>query len=307
MTNSVLISFIIPVLNDLEQALNTVTIINDLECSENVEVILVDDGSQQPISFTLPETSTLKLSILRLEENSGRSTALNNGVMKSCGKYVSFLDVDCEPDPNYIHQLIARISEGHEALFGHINFINDDEFIEAFENNVQKKRKNCSDNWELELTSACLTLPKDYFNQVGGFSSDFKRYGFEDRDFLIRLKRQYPHLKVKYCTELIVNHNDNTNLDSYLNKFFASGKYSSLVFRKKHPDEYKKMSYSKVDINTSKLISWVPIFLVKFICFTCYGSFKYIFNVLSPLSPLKAKFFKALKGLAYLNGTLSNL
>jgi len=298
-----LISFIVPVLNDTEQALKTVTLISKLEGSDNVEVIVVDDGSKLPISFSITNT-TFKWSIIRLEKNSGRSTAINIGARESSGHYVSFLDVDCEPERNYITRLKTLISEGNDVVFGHINFINIDAFFEGFEADVQAKRKGCGDNWELELTSACLTLSREYFDKVGGFSKDFKRYGFEDRDFLIRLKKEYPYLKKTYCQELMVNHIDNTNLSSYLNKFYASGRHSSVVFRMKHPEAYNKMNYAKVDINTSKILSHFPLFFIRLILFLSVVPLRLVFNTLSSTSSLKNNVFKLLKGMFYLKGTI---
>ena len=61
---------------------------------EDFEVIIVDDGSNAPVSETLgDEAKDVRISILR-QENRGVSAARNLGISKTRGKYVAFVDAD---------------------------------------------------------------------------------------------------------------------------------------------------------------------------------------------------------------------
>jgi glycosyltransferase involved in cell wall biosynthesis len=87
-------SIIIPTYN--REKFVSKTILSVLNQSfENIEVIVIDDGS-------IDETSSVVESIIRddnrvsyfYQSNSERSVARNNGVKKACGKFLIFLDSD---------------------------------------------------------------------------------------------------------------------------------------------------------------------------------------------------------------------
>ncbi len=87
--NNILLSIIIPTYNRphfLPHAVNSAL----QQTIEEVEVIVVDDGSDKPVS--LPEHS--RLSVIRLAKNSGNAVARNVGLKAAKGQYVTYLDDD---------------------------------------------------------------------------------------------------------------------------------------------------------------------------------------------------------------------
>ena len=87
--NNILLSIIIPTYNRpqfLPRAVNSAL----QQTVEEVEVIVVDDGSDEPV--TLPEHSQLK--VIRLSQNSGNAVARNVGLKAAKGQYVTYLDDD---------------------------------------------------------------------------------------------------------------------------------------------------------------------------------------------------------------------
>lgn len=93
--NNILLSIIIPTYNRpqflpraVESALQ--------QTVEEVEVIVVDDGSKEPV--TLPENS--RLQVIRLSQNSGNAVARNVGLKAAKGQYVTYLDDDDQLLPN---------------------------------------------------------------------------------------------------------------------------------------------------------------------------------------------------------------
>jgi glycosyltransferase involved in cell wall biosynthesis len=300
-----LLSIIIPVLNDAVQAQKNAQKIAHQKGVCDIEVIIVDDGSQQPIILDFPEFPEFSMKVLRLEKNSGRSIARNEGVTASTGTYVNFLDVDCEPvGDEYVQNIITAIGGGNDLVFGHIEFVSQNNFFSTFENDIQAKRAQNVDNWEIELTSACFTVKRCLFDSVNGFDPAFTRYGFEDRDFFIRLKKAQLNIKYIYDYSILVSHNDEVTLPAYLKKFMLSGQYSASVFRNKHPNEYLMMAYSKVDIATSKLFKKVPKkILLTFVVLTA-PLLIFCFKLFPTSSKGKQIVFKILKGLAYLKGTI---
>ncbi len=93
--NNILLSIIIPTYNRphfLPRAVNSAF----QQTVEEVEVIVVDDGSDKPVS--LPEHS--RLSVIRLAKNSGNAVARNAGLKAAKGQYVTYLDDDDQLLPN---------------------------------------------------------------------------------------------------------------------------------------------------------------------------------------------------------------
>ncbi|MEB3217462.1 MAG: glycosyltransferase family 2 protein [Nostocales cyanobacterium 94392] len=87
--NNILLSIIIPTYNRphfLPRAVNSAL----QQTVENIEVIVVDDGSDEPVN--LPKN--LRLQVIRLPENSGNAVARNVGLKAAKGEYVTYLDDD---------------------------------------------------------------------------------------------------------------------------------------------------------------------------------------------------------------------
>ena len=111
------ISIVIPALNEAEK------IQFDVEAAASFikdsgwqgEVIVVDDGSTDGTAEVARQTnipSSVKLEIIRLEQNSGKGSAVKTGVQKTRGDVVLFADSGtCVPYTNAIKQ-IERIRSG---------------------------------------------------------------------------------------------------------------------------------------------------------------------------------------------------
>lgn len=84
----------------------------------NLEVILVDDGSNNPIAdFIEKETYPFKIRILRLDVNDGVSNARLLGVTQSTGEILIFLDSDLILSDHYIADHIIRNVIIENAVF----------------------------------------------------------------------------------------------------------------------------------------------------------------------------------------------
>jgi len=116
--NDPLVSIIIPVYN----VENFVTYTLESVCAQtykNIEIICVDDGSKDNslsiLNFYSEKDNRIKVIY---QENSGVSAARNNGIKKSNGQYICFLDSDDFMHPQYIElQLKAILDTGAEMAF----------------------------------------------------------------------------------------------------------------------------------------------------------------------------------------------
>lgn len=112
-----LFSAIIPVYNTpverLVRCLNSIYLQNPIE----LEVILVDDGSQQEFSAQYQLVCNRYKDIYYYrKENGGPATARNYGVEKARGKYISFMDADDYISDYYFQQAESIINKYHPDL-----------------------------------------------------------------------------------------------------------------------------------------------------------------------------------------------
>ena len=106
-----LISVVIPVYKVeeyLDQCVGSVL----KQTYENIEVILVDDGSPDACPQKCDEYAQLDRRVRVIhQENAGLSGARNTGIKSATGKYIVFIDSDDFVSPVYVEQLYVTLSE----------------------------------------------------------------------------------------------------------------------------------------------------------------------------------------------------
>lgn len=98
----------------------TIKLLKELEIqkTEEVEVILVDDGCNET-RFDIFKYAT----IIHLDKNYGASYAWNVGIKKAIGKYIAFIDSDDMISMDYVEELIKAIDHEYadEIIFDWID------------------------------------------------------------------------------------------------------------------------------------------------------------------------------------------
>lgn len=108
-----LVSVVIPTYdrNDaLPEAIESVT----EQTYDNIELVVVDDGSPTPVSETLTGMSFAPLEsvlFVRHNENRGANVARNTGIRTAQGKYIAFLDDDDRWDERKIERQVEAFKE----------------------------------------------------------------------------------------------------------------------------------------------------------------------------------------------------
>jgi len=107
----VLISIIVPVYNSqsfLNECVDSIL----AQTHQNIEVILVDDGSIDQTGFICDEYARLDARVVVVHKsNGGVSAARNTGLDKAQGEYILFVDADDYIDPDMCQTLLIRILE----------------------------------------------------------------------------------------------------------------------------------------------------------------------------------------------------
>lgn len=100
------LSIIIPYYNGGKY---TDELINTLapQITDEVEVFLIDDGSEVPFSNPQPWLTVIK------QPNGGVSAARNTGLNHATGEYIAFIDSDDLVEPYYIEKIINKIDKEH--------------------------------------------------------------------------------------------------------------------------------------------------------------------------------------------------
>ncbi|SEL59822.1 glycosyltransferase family 2 protein [Ectothiorhodospira marina] len=303
----ILLSIIIPVLNNASQANHTIKKLTAEPPSKPVEIIIVDDGSNPPIQINTESTENSQLKLLRLKKNQGRAGALNTGIRSASGLYMTFLDVDCVPETGYMKNIQHNILSGTLILFGDIHFFSGDPFFDRYGNRVQARRRTKLDKWTISLTSANVTLHRDLVLAVNGFDPAYRHYGFEDRDFFLRLAQSFPNLTPMYKTDCSVKHVDVICLRKILKKFETSGCHTARIFQSKHPDAYRKMPMYYFDTQANPIYRYIPYWILSTanqgLSTTLRGLFFLGYKL--NLDWLAIPALKGMNGLAFMRGTLA--
>ena len=234
MSNKVKYSIIIPVYNRPEELKELILSISK-QSFKNLEVIIVDDGSQIS-SIEIFQNFKKKLNISYFfTKNQGPALARNFGVKNANGEWIIFFDSDCTIPNNYFKILEKFLNSNFIDFFGGPDTL-DDSF-----NSIQKSinfsmtsflttggirgRKKSIDKFLPRTFN--MGVKKKLFNEVKGFSNI--RYG-EDLDLSYRLLKKGKSSAL--IDKAFVNHKRRSNLSSFLKQIYNSGRARNFLNNK---------------------------------------------------------------------------
>lgn len=122
------LSIVVPVFNEEEcisvsfERLTTAIKSSELS-SKKIEFIFVNDGSRDKTpqilnSFKGMSTENLNFRVLHFSRNFGHSSAVLAGLEASTGDLVAIIDADMQDPPELIPQMVKKISEGYDVVYG---------------------------------------------------------------------------------------------------------------------------------------------------------------------------------------------
>ena len=122
--NIIMLSIIVPVYNSektIEKCIKSILNIKDL----SYEIIIVDDGSKDN-SYMIAKKmlSGIEQAIVLKQKNQGPSVARNNGISKSKGKYIMFVDSDDWIEASEIKKITTAIkSNKYDTIMFNYNIV----------------------------------------------------------------------------------------------------------------------------------------------------------------------------------------
>lgn len=225
--NTLLFSIVIPTYNRPDRLVNCLQSIANLDFPrDRFEVIVVDDGSQDPMEpVASPFHTLLNLTLIR-QPNAGPANARNNGAAHAKGTYLVFTDDDCMPTATWLRALEQEFSKAPNCLIG-------GRTLNALPQNLYSTTSqllidylyshyNSTTNTPNFFASNNFALPTQAFHKLGGFDTSFPLAAGEDREFCDRwLQHGYC---MSYAPEMQIQHAHMLSLRAFWRQHFNYGR-----------------------------------------------------------------------------------
>ena len=165
---------------------------------QNWELIIVDDGSTDDTADVIrPYLTDERIHYLQ-KENSGAPHSRNVGAEIAKGDFLSFLDSDDAFRPTKLaveNTCINKHGEGYcyYSGFRRFNTYNENfrEFVPGEERDLHEKLKNHNPIYNLSN----VVIPRNIFQEVGGFDVDFKAR--QDVELFYRISKRHKFILIK--------------------------------------------------------------------------------------------------------------
>jgi glycosyltransferase involved in cell wall biosynthesis len=182
-----LVSVIMPVhnrINTVKDAVDSVL----KQSYTNIELIVVDDGSDDGSKELLEGMLDDRIVLLHNESCKGVSSARNMGLQSAKGKYIAYLDSDNLWDPRYLAAMVGAFIElpDADALYsGQLLFKGEEKHPYAIRFGSFNRSLLTNRNY-IDINSLCHT--KDLYNNIGGFDENLTR--LVDYDLIQRISEK---------------------------------------------------------------------------------------------------------------------
>ena len=262
------IDIILPCYNEVDLIDKSISylIAQQIESGYTYRVIIVDDNSTDDTKSHILALADIHPVILPvfLSKNQGRSGARNAGIELAKAEYIILLDADCFlKDTQSLSKIINYFNKGYFLIIGSVN-TEGHNFWDRYQQDVSERRlatKNIEDQ-----TVAIVGFKRELIGKLDAheaFNSNYKNYGFEDRDVLLRLMQHIPEDKIAYAHEIKVIHASQLELKTVCMKVQDAAHYSAPHYFSEHKDSYIQSNYAIVDIQFMPV--WIKL-LFTIIC-----------------------------------------
>lgn len=267
---------------------------------QDFELIVVDDGSDD-FSYKIAKDFLSKSSAnyqLIHQENAGVSSARNNGVSASHGDYLCFLDADDWWAPTFLEKMDNLIQNYPEAAIYGTNYYyvkngRQRVCVTTAETGYINYCQVYAKQLQMPLWTGAVCVPRDIFDEIGGFRPHLKlgedfdlwvkialkykvaflneplSYYFQDSDKTWRLVGKLHDPKchmlwnLDYLSEEEKTNPDYKSLIDNLRVYSLLPYYLSAQYHDAAKQELSKVDWSKQPSRIQRLYKW-PVFLLIF-------------------------------------------
>jgi len=194
MSDPVDVSVIVPVFNEAAELLHRALAGVLRQTVRNFDVIVVDDGSDEPVDLARMGIDDPRLRVVRRRTNGGVGAARNTGVARATGTHVAFLDAGDEWFADKLESQLLYIAHAMApARALATGFVLIDDVTRDGSSPVIQIPEPCRKGGYVPrpgdiIPISTLLIARAAFEDVGGFDETVRRSA--DRDFLLRLSRR---------------------------------------------------------------------------------------------------------------------
>lgn len=163
-----------------------------------LEVIVVDDGSEEPLREISPDvTSGLKVHVLRLSVNKGPAVARNRGAAIAKGKFLVFLDSDVRLFPDALHNLWKIYTDDPDIVAVTGVWVKHQKTKKFFPNFKALRdwsywiNERDKSGYYYLFSTRIASIKRAVFTRLKGFDETYAAPLVEDIEFTYRIARRY--------------------------------------------------------------------------------------------------------------------
>ena len=243
--------------------------------SDYYELIFVDDCSNDTTSTIWNNAVfNVKSKYIRHNKNKGRSASRNSGVTKVKGKYCLFTNSNIALPRRWVQGYLDFFSNNPNviAACGLIHYTSCDKKFEKYLNRHSRGLhllQNCA-NVPLEnVLFANAAIRRDIFENMDGFDENFKSYGGQELEFMLRAESLYGNF-VQFCENVCVTRIEHPSFTIHSKRLIKFGENSLPILLTKHSEYFKK------ELKLLGLLKYPS--LIVLIKFMCYGGL-YLYKI----------------------------
>ena len=251
-----------------------------------VEVIIIDDGSNDNSVELLHSMQCKNKKIIELGKQTGRCHARNQGIKIATGQFSLFTNGSTIPLPNFLNKYIAILSQFDiDGGAGIINYLSEDSKFEQYLNNHNRGLKKFQEMEmlpvEYVLFGNCI-IKTELLKKVSGFNEKLTGYGGEELELLSRMEHMKDLALVKIDAGVMrLNH---PGLDDHCNRLREFGQTN---FKQLPPQIQQKIIPDLI----LKFYLFIPIYLLlldlKILNVICLGKSILVIKAIMGLSILR--------------------
>lgn len=221
-----LVSVVIPLYNCEEYIDDGLTSVFN-QTYQNIEVICVDNNSNQAVKDKLKEWQRRKPELILLEEKrQGAPYARNLGTKKAKGDWIQYFDIDDILLPNKIKHQVTLI----EAFESPVDFVIEGRIVrnlldKEFDLELEEDIWKALFNGRIGNTMSVL-IKKDLINKIGGWNTDME--SSQERELFFRILQNSPRVLRSYELNNVVIKRPNSISTNPLKKNQNAQRYVNL-------------------------------------------------------------------------------
>jgi lipopolysaccharide/colanic/teichoic acid biosynthesis glycosyltransferase/GT2 family glycosyltransferase len=194
---------------------------------DRLEVIVVDDGSEQPLKSIAEEHGACCI----VQEPLGPAAARNTGAQAAQGKILAFTDSDCAPVERWLQNLTAPFDDpeivGVKGTYASEQAGRVPRFVQQ-EYEAKYRRMASLEKIDF-IDTYSAAYRRDIFLENGGFDSAFPVPSVEDQELSFRLAHK--GYRMAFAPQAIVVHIHDETVSEYIRRKFNIGYWKAFMLR----------------------------------------------------------------------------